>query len=211
MPYSFTWFNLFLPGVAALLVWTGGCATTPEDKRTKAEKEAVTAMRFHVETGEHAASSRTINVLRNSPVEIYIDKEAVIDERDVKSARLMDANGTYMIRVDLTMHGQLVLEMESVSHLGRRMAIQATWSTGKETPETRWLAAPEMAQPLRQGSIAFTPDSSREEAKAIVMGLNNIAVKLKNQPKPGKEDADKNRIQSPDRADDAIKTFKEAR
>ena len=204
-------FNPFFYALGVVALFVAGCETTPKDKKESADKDAVATIRLHVEVGDRASSARTISLVRSSPVEIKVESESVIDERDVKSARIIEANGSFLIGVEFNMHGRLVLEMTSVAHLNRRLAIQSTWSTGKETPASRWLAAPQMTQALRDGSIAFTPDASREEARQIVLGLNHIAVKLKNQPKPGKEDEDKSRLKSPDKAEDAIKAFQEPR
>jgi hypothetical protein len=67
----------------------------------------------------------------------------------------------------------------------------------------------------------FTPDLSREEADRLVRGLNNVAIKLENQPKPKKAketEADKKKTDrqkkkeeskkdKPSAAEDTIKEF----
>ena len=56
------------------------------------------------------------------------------------------------------------------------------------TTEARWLAAPRISQRIKDGVLVFTPDATREEAERIVRGLNNVAIKLGNKPKPAKAD-----------------------
>jgi hypothetical protein len=71
--------------------------------------------------------------------------------------------------------------MWTVDKPGRRVAIWSKWTEG------RWLAAPQVRKPIEDGYIAFAPDATREEAERIVRGLNNVAIKLKNQAKPDKK------------------------
>ncbi len=207
VPTSNGRFNRIFRSIAVIVLLTAGCESSGGGKKADPDKDAVATIRFHIEVDDRSTASQTISVVRSSPVQLKVEKEAVIDERDVKSARLIESNGSFLIGIEFNLHGRMVLEMSSVAHLGRRLAIQSIWSTGKETPNSRWLAAPQMTIALREGSIAFTPDASREEARKIVVGLNHIAVKLKNQPKPGKEE----KPQPTDKAEDAIKAFNEPR
>ena len=66
----------------------------------------------------------------------------------------------------------------------RRLAIAAQF--GEKEVQMRWLAAPVIRKRVTDGILAFTPDASREETELIVRGLNNVAVKLGNQPKKKK-------------------------
>lgn len=207
LPMSNARFNRILRSIAVVLLLATGCESTNTSKKADPDKDAVATIRFHIEVDDRSSGFQTISVVRSSPVQLKVEKEAAIDERDVKSARIIESNGSFLIGIEFNLHGRMVLEMSSVAHLGRRLAIQSIWSTGKETPNSRWLAAPQMTMALRDGSVAFTPDASREEARKIVVGLNHIAVKLKNQPKPGKEE----KPQSTDKAEDAIKAFQEPR
>jgi hypothetical protein len=205
--YGFTLGNAAYVTVGvALTFWMAGCASEPKDKRSKEEKELVAAIRLSQEVPENStAPSHEIYVLRSSPVKILVEREPILDERDVKAARIFESMGNPLIGIEFTLHGRLVLEMATVSHPGMRMAVQSTWTTGKETAETRWIAAPQLTTPIRDGTLTFTPDCSREEATRIVKGLNNVAVKLKNQVKPEKNS------DAPSNAEEAIKKFKEER
>ena len=74
-------------------------------------------------------------------------------------------------------------------------------------------AAPIFREPLRDGAFSFIADCSREEAEHIVRGLNNVAIKLENQPKPPKAPKAKAGAKpaAPKPDEDPIKAFKEAR
>ena len=67
----------------------------------------------------------------------------------------------------------------------------------------------------RFGAFSFIADCSREEAEHIVRGLNNVAIKLENQPKPPKAAKTKAKAgakpAAPKTGEDPIKAFKEAR
>jgi hypothetical protein len=201
-------FNTFLPFILGLLV--SGCASTPKEKEDKQKDKEVAALRVHLEAKGNDAGAKPVSILRSSPVLVTVEREALLDERDIKLARLVDSMGGFQLVIECNLHGRLALEAGSVTRLGRRMAIASTWETGdgKHT-ETRWLAAPVFRQALRDGVFAFTPDCSREEAEHIVRGLNHLAVKLENQPKPGKKpDPD---AATPSSAADAIKAYQEGR
>jgi hypothetical protein len=200
-------FNSFFPILlVGLLVW--GCATTPEEKKAKAEKKEVASLRVHLEAND---GGKPVSVLRSSPVELKVESEALLDERDIKSARLTEAFGGFAIVIETTIHGRMALESGSVTRLGRRMAIASTWSKGDgESTDTRWLAAPVFRQPLRDGYFVFTPDCSHEEAEHIVRGLNNVAIKLENQEKSGKKEKSDLPTQ-PSAAEETMKAYKEAR
>ena len=87
--------------------------------------------------------------------------------------------GGFSIVLRFDFHGKLALEHASTAYKGNRIAIHAQF------PERRWLAAPRVSTRITDGVITFTPDATREEAELIVQGLNNVAVKLGNKPKPG--------------------------
>lgn len=204
--------NTFLPvfvalGVAATLF---GCASTPEKKEESKKKKEVAALRIHVEQRENGEGGKEISVLRASPVTLKIEKEPFIDERDLVSAKLEETITGFAITLRTTLHGRLLLEMNSVSRLGRHLAIVSTWEVDKDKTETRWIAAPKLKAALRDGVLTFVPDCSREEAEHIVQGINNVAIKLENQPKP--EKPSKKDKSSADAANpDAAKPYQEPR
>ena len=203
--------NTFLPVFAALALAAAlaGCASTPEKKEESKKKKEVASLRIHVEQRENAEGGKEISVLRASPVTLKIEKEPFIDERDLVSAKLEETITGFAITLRTTLHGRLLLEMNSVSRLGLHLAVVSTWEVAKDKTDTRWIAAPKLKAPLRDGTLTFVPDCSREEAEHIVQGINNVAIKLENQPKPEKPKKDK---ASPDAANpDATKPYQEPR
>ena len=181
--------NLFF-GLFLWLCLGAGCATGDDspssesgskgDKDAKPEKQAST-IRFHMETESIGMGTGKIKVIRASPVSINVEKNAFADEGYVEQARVVDGMAGPMIVIKLNTQGALRLQMWTVDKPGRRVAIWSKWTEG------RWLAAPQVRKPIEDGYIAFAPGATREEAERIVRGLNNVAIKLKNQAKPDKK------------------------
>jgi len=194
--------NLFL-GIAALTLAWQGVAATPEEKQRgkelerqrKIEAKQMAQIRIHREVVEFSGRASELGTLgvdkatigRTDPVELTVQREAVLDERDVKRATLVDQRDqAFGIGVEFVERGSMVLHMNSVAAKGQRLVIAARWSDGTNVLN-RWIAAPLMRRALDQGYILFTPDMSREESVVFVRGLNNVAIKLKNQAKPPAE------------------------
>jgi hypothetical protein len=172
-------FNCIL--VAALLL--AGPATgcrSPEEKKAAAE---ASTLRLYLETDYDTTGEKTavVPVYRAAPVLLRIAREPFLDEGHIVDARVVDTVGGFAIAVRYDFHGTLVLDTVSTTYRGQRVAIHSTFTEG------RWLAAPKLSTPIRDGLLVFTPDATRAEAERIVRGLNNVAVKLGNRPKPAKE------------------------
>jgi hypothetical protein len=206
---------------AGLLLLATGCTTTPAEKQAKQEAKDLSAVRLFTEVRDESMSGSQVSLPRSNPVEIKIEKEPFADERDIARADVVNAVGGFSIRLELTSHGRMALEQASVTHAGLRLVAFGQWTAGKEETVQRWLAAPVMRSALRAGVVVFTPDLSREEADRLVRGLNNVAIKLENQPKPKKAketeadrkktDRQKKKEESkkdkPSAAEDTIKEF----
>jgi hypothetical protein len=182
--------NLFF----GLILWLGlgvGCASDDgggtKDGKTGVEKDAAnpdkqaSTIRFHMETESIGMGTGKIKVIRSSPVTLNIEKGHFVDEGYVEDAQVLDGMGSPRILIKLTTSGALRLQMWTVSKQGRRVAIWSKWTEG------RWLAAPQVMKPIEDGVLVFAIDGTREEAERIVRGLNNVAVKLGNKPKPDKK------------------------
>lgn len=154
-----------------------GCAG--KDSKKNPEKDAST-LRLHMETQPGILGSGKVKVIRSQPITITIEKEPFLDEGFVKAARVMETPGGYAIGVEFTERGALRLQMATGTRAGRRMVIWSRWTEG------RWLAAMIVSRANDTGVLVFTPDASREECERIVRGLNNVAIKIGNQPKPPK-------------------------
>ncbi len=193
-------FNTFLtPILGGILIFlllgalgTGGEAAEPtvtadpkatKKKPAKKERHERSLFRMHLESAElPGLSTGRIKVLRSSPMNMVVQREQFLDERDVQQARLISTtDGGFMIAIQMNTHGQLMLQLETTANRGKRIAVSATWT------EARWLAAPQITRTIEDGIYMFTPDCSREEADRIIRGLNNVAIEVKNQVKPGKK------------------------
>lgn len=173
-----TLINTILPPILGMLL-AAGCATGGSRK----EKKEYSTLRLHMETHPGALGSGKVRVLRSDPITIPIEKDPFLDEGFIRAARVMETPGGHAIGVEFTERGSLRLQMATSTRPGRRMVIWSRWTEG------RWLAAPIVVRGNDSGVLIFAPDATREECERIVHGLNNIAVRLGNQPKPPKESA----------------------
>ena len=189
-------------GTALLLLVAAGCSSTEAGSPKKPKKdmaqvrvyrEALDVQGRAAETGSLGASTAKIG--RKDPVEIGVLKEPFLDERDVKRAQVVEqADGTFMLALEFTQHGTLVLQMNSLAVQGQRLAVAARWSDGSNVV-ARFIAAPVVRRQLDKGVLVFTPDLDRDEAKHFVQGLNNVAIKLENQPKPKDEEKERKKAE----------------
>lgn len=207
-------FNTFFL-LALLLASLAGCASGPAEMTAKSEAKDMSVMRLFTELRDDSMPGAKAVLPRSNPVEIAIDKTPFADERDVVRAQVLETLGGFGIRVELTSHGRMTLEAASVTRAGLRLVVFGQWTINDKETVVRWLAAPAMRRALRDGVIFFTPDCSRDEAERFVRGLNNVAIKLENQPKPSKSEAkmnkkpDKSPTTSGSSAEQAIRQFEE--
>jgi hypothetical protein len=167
-------FHFLLAAVAALLL--AGCATSrdPNDKLS-------TRLRLHLEAQPNQmVPPKAITVYRENPQPISVESLYLLTEDNVVSAKVVDQMGTFAIQITFDQWAIPLLDHNSSSWQGRRLAIQAQWGSKKDK-ETRWLAAPRLTQHITDGTIVFTPDATLEEAHEIVVGLNNDARKTRKQ------------------------------
>ncbi len=171
-------FNSYLFALGLTLV-LAGCKSAEERKR---DEEAST-LRFYLETDYDTTGAKTtvVPIYRASPVLVRIAKDPVMDEGSLIDAAVVDVVGGFAIQVKFDFRGTLTLESISSTYRGQRLAIYSMFTEG------RWLAAPKMTAPIKDGVFTFTPDATREEAVRIVRGLNNVLIEIGNKAKPGKE------------------------
>lgn len=178
-------FNIYLLLVG--LVWAAtGCKSSEERAR---DKEA-TSLRIFLEASSELIGDKTavVPVFRDSPVLVRITKEPILDEGHLTDARIVDLVGGFGIQLKFDFRGTLTLESVTSSYRGQRLVLYSM------TTEGRWLAAPKITASIKDGTLLFTPDATREEAERIVRGLNNVAIQLGNKPKPGKEKKDQDTL-----------------
>ena len=158
-------FNIYL-ALAFLLGPACGCQT---DKLGK----EVGALRVHLEVSpDPAGTSENISVLRADPVSVTINREPILTEASIVTAKVIDARGGFAIEIKFDENGTWLLEQYTAANPGRHFAIFGQWS--EKPVAARWLAAPIITHRIADGVLAFTPDCSREEADQLVLGLNNF-------------------------------------
>lgn len=171
MKIPLTGINIIL---AFFLFASSGCKTTEEKEKAK----LATNLRFHVEANpDITGSGRVVPVpiYRSNPFEVYVERDATLDEGFMKSAEVVDVDkmGGFGIKITFDERGTIRLNHMTTMNKGKRVAIQARWT------ETRWLAAPIVTRAISDGIFIFTPDATREESQRIVDGLNNVIKELK--------------------------------
>ncbi|MCX6904372.1 MAG: hypothetical protein NTW03_13015 [Verrucomicrobia bacterium] len=178
MKFGSVTFNTYFCGLAWLAL-AMGCSTpdTYESKEDDPSKQ-LTVLRLHIETTADAMGrSAEVPVFRARPVMVTIEREAFLTEQHVISAELVDEPGGFSLLLEFEREGRWNLESYTAGHLRRRIAIFAGF------PHERWLGAPVITKVISDGKLKFTPDATREEAVRIVRGLNNMARKVKHDPR----------------------------
>jgi len=169
-------FNIYFC-LALVICFASGCKTTPEEQAKKKDKKLATVLRLHVETRpDNSGHQETISVIRDSPVQISIQKTPFLDESNIAQAQVVDAMGGFSISLKFDRRGRWLLEQYSTANIGKRIAIYVQFGEGLK--KSRWLAAPAVRKRIGDGVLTFTPDCSREEADEITKGLNNVAKKV---------------------------------
>jgi hypothetical protein len=164
-------FNLYLMlvMVSALIC---GCQT-PKNKKNK----TVAALRIHLQANPNdVGATKTVSVLRSTPVSVTISQDPVLTEANILKARVIDTPGGFAIEIHFDESATLMLEQYSAANPGRHFVIFGQW--GEKLVNGRWLAAPLITRRISNGELAFTPDITRAEADQLVLGLNNVAAKV---------------------------------
>ena len=142
------------------------------------QKGPVGALRVHIQVNpDSLGTSQTISVLRSDPVLVTISNNPILTEANIVAAKVIDAPGGFAIEIQFDENGTWLLEQYSAANPGGHFAIFGQW--GDKLANGRWLAAPLITHRIANGVLAFTPDMSRAEADQLVLGLNNVAAKIR--------------------------------
>ena len=165
-------FNLIL-ALAVLLVPLCGCKLLGFKSN-----EPTAALRIHMELSPDNAENKmngaqTVSVLRSEPVQVTIDKNPILTERNLVAVKLINTPVAPAIEVRFDENGTWILEQYSASNPGRHFVIFGQW--GQDLKDGRWIAAPLITQRINNGILSFTPDMSSDEASNLVVGLSNVA------------------------------------
>jgi preprotein translocase subunit SecD len=180
-------FNIYL-SLAVSLILLCGCQS-PEHKRHK----AFSTLSIHLETGASGMGTEVVPIYRQNPLSLTVEKQPFLTAGNVVDAKVLNAMGGFVLRLQFDHDGKLLLEEYTGANLGRHMAIFCQFANVTEASEAaseskpwdmrarlnkgRWLAAPRINQRISDGVLTFTPDATREEAEQIATGLNNVAKK----------------------------------
>jgi hypothetical protein len=162
-------FNIYLLLIVALAAFTG--CQSPEAKRNRQLGTA----RVYLEVGS-ARPNQTMqaSVLRAAPMSLNIEKNPFLNEIHVAAAQIVETPGGFALSIRLNTKGAWLLEQYTASHHNRRLAIRCQWGVAPNVQD-RYVAAPVITKIIKDGTLTFTPDASREEVEEIVIGLNNYA------------------------------------
>ena len=133
-------------------------------------------LRVHIESTANATDGgQVVSVLRSQPVDITIQKEPVLTEQNMLSAKLVETPGGFAIQAKFDETDAWTLEQFSSANPGLHFVIFGQWGT--DVKDGRWIAAPLITGRNSTGLLTFTPDMSREEAQKLVITLNRAAKK----------------------------------
>lgn len=162
-------FNVYLCGWLLLASASSGCAWFHSKP-----PQALGAVRVHIESPPGPENqTQAVSILRADPVLVTILKDPVVTEADLLRANLVESPGGFFIELRFDSIGSYSLEEFTSAYQGKHFAIFGQW--GDRLKDGRWLAAPLITKRDAAGTLSFTPDMSREEARQWVEGLNNKA------------------------------------
>lgn len=165
-------FNLYLL-VALVAAALCGCKSTPEDKT----KKLLATLRLHIEASpDGSQANEPVPIYREHPYMVNVVKEPFMTEGSVSEARVFDAVGGFALRIQFDHSGTSLLDQYTSLYRGKRIAIFSQF--GEKIKDYRWLAAPVISRRISDGALVFTPDTTREEAEEIAIGLNNVSKKV---------------------------------
>jgi hypothetical protein len=165
-------FNLYLLPVLAL-AFLCGCQTSEQKEKEK----QVSAVRIHMESTPEAPSvTQSITVVRSDPLALTIEKEPILTEANLISAKAIDSAGGFALQLKFDEISASLLEQYTAANASRHLAIFGQW--GEKLKDGRWLAAPLITQRIYDGTLTFTQDMSRDEANQFILGLTNVIKKI---------------------------------
>ena len=155
--------------LVAVALLSGGCAS-------KQGKEEYSALRLYVSVNpDQTGRFQMVSIYRRSPIRFAVSLSPFLDEGYVQEAKVVEAPGGFRLWIRYDQRGAGLLENMTHRFRNRHLAIYGLF------PEGRWLAAPAIEKPIRDGVLVFTPDATRKEAERIAQGLNRLASEIREQ------------------------------
>lgn len=127
--------NFYLLALLPLAL-LGGCV--PLETKPKGP---VAALRLHLEVNPDGTDRNApVPIGREPAVMINVEKSPFLDERDVASAKVVEALGGFALQIQFDRRGTWLLEQCSMGNRGSRCAVFCQFGNPK-SPTSRWLAA----------------------------------------------------------------------
>ncbi len=157
---------------------TNAPSKAPAPKTKGRKPKLPTHLRVHVEAKrELPERSLPAEVGRSTtPLRYNVERLPILNEVHIINASLVNQPGGFQVRIKFNSMGTKLLESYSAAAAGRHLLI-LTDIDG----EARWLAAPLLRQRIGDGTLAFTPDATREEMERLVQGINKAIEKERKQ------------------------------
>jgi hypothetical protein len=152
------------------------------------EKKQLAVLEIHLETKDIPEHVEQVIISRDRPFSLNVLKQPFLIQNDIAQAQVIDVVGGFALRLQFDHQGAWLLEETSGGNPGKHLAIFSQFIVPPENKLNtgRWLAGPRMNKRITDGVLVFTPDTTREEAENIALGLNNVAKSLGKAPKSDK-------------------------
>ena len=151
-----------------------GCQSPEKVKERKRQNQLATVRVYLEVTRGHPGQNLPITVLRSAPIQLQVERGPFLNEKHVASAEVVETPGGFRLVVHWNRQGQWLLEQDTAANPNRRRAIRCQWGVAPDVQD-RFIAAPLVNDEIKDGTLAFTPDATRDEVEQIVIGLNNFA------------------------------------
>lgn len=169
-------FNIYFV-IAGVLAFAVGCGSMGGHKKDKDTKGPLATFRVHLEASPYfPTETEAAEIVRSDPVTLTVQKEPIVTEADLESARLLTVLGGYDLEVKLRQHGTWVLEQYTTENVGKHLAVFCQF--GDQIKEHRWLGAIKITKRISDGTLTFTPDASKPELDEILTGWTNTIKKV---------------------------------
>jgi hypothetical protein len=156
-----------------LLLTLAVLATAALGCQTGAKRKELATLRLHLEVNPDGTDRNAPAAIgRAAPFYVNAETQPFLDETSVTQAWVVEGLGGFQLLVQFDRRGTWLLDQYSTVNKGKRVAIYS------EFGQSRWLAAPVLANRITDGTLVFTPDATREEAERIVRGLLQVAKQV---------------------------------
>ncbi|MCD6050058.1 MAG: hypothetical protein K0Q55_1461 [Verrucomicrobia bacterium] len=173
--------NIYLALALALVLTSCASADkTPKKQQVvldKKGKEKSFLRVFLQEEPDGSDRTAVVSIYRARPIKLNVHKEPFLDEGNLAKASVEDDIGGFALKLEFNRRGTWLLENQTTAYKGRQMVIASLFGDGPD--KLRWLAAPYIGDPIKNGVLRFSPDATREEAERIALGLNNVIKEVK--------------------------------